>query len=233
MSGRRSCFLASRHSPGVTAPPGGGHEPAKSPVFFTVGATPPGSASKAYLPSPGRIPAPRRKDGGLIPSSAQAPRPAGHEGRAAPPHGDLVERPLGPRGAGGGSWQNRPGAQGSALITRDQSSLSAMSAERQPRQAPRAALSPRWLESQGGESATFPETISGRAGGSLLHSPRGRAGSPAVSCTHALGFPALSSPMCRGHLDMCAHTVKTVALSSPKQRRSCSQSLFLLRTHSG
>lgn len=48
-----------------------------------------------------------------------------------------------------------------------------MSAERQPRQAPRAALSPRWPESRGGESATFPETISGRAGGSLLHSPRG------------------------------------------------------------
>lgn len=83
VSGRRSCSLASRHSPGVTAQPGGGHEPVKSPVFFTVGATPPGSASKAYLPSPVTS---LLRDEKMGASFHRAPRLQGQQGtRAARP----------------------------------------------------------------------------------------------------------------------------------------------------
>lgn len=113
-----------------------------------------------------------------------------------------------------------------------------MSAERQPRQATRAALSPRWPESAGaGRAPRFPETISGRAGGSpgACARPRlARGLSPALSGTTrgSLGLtsgfpPALSSTVFQCHPDRRVHTIALLSSSL----KCCSQLAFLLRTH--
>lgn len=82
----RSCFLCCRHSFGVKAQAAWGQ--AVFRVSFRV-------APLQKLIPPLFIVALRLKDGALIASSAQASRPAGHAGGAAPPNRDLTSCPLG------------------------------------------------------------------------------------------------------------------------------------------
>lgn len=119
-----------------------------------------------------------------------------------------------------------------------------MSAERQPRQATRAALSPRWPESAGaGRAPRFPETISGRAGGSpgACARPRlARGLSPALSGTTrgSLGLtsgfpPALSSTVFQCHPDRRVHTIALLSssLKCCSQLASLTHARTRMRTH--
>lgn len=100
-----------------------------------------------------------------------------------------------------------------------------MSAERQPRQATRAALSPRWPERRGGASAAVPGNYfwTGRREPGGLARPRlARGLSPALSRTTrgslrlTSGFlAALSSTVCQFHLDMRVHSIR-IALLLPE-----------------
>lgn len=80
-----------------------------SHVFFVAGAILCGSTSNTSYPHLGPlfITALRLKDGALIASSTQAPRPTGHEGRAAPPNSDLMECPF-----SRGEWREGAGRAG-------------------------------------------------------------------------------------------------------------------------